>query len=144
MPEVTKNQDENEMEFMKATPNDGEKDEAVLVNDENTFGNIEETEENGSDNLDGENAESVLVNDDNTFGNIEETEEHESENLEGANKECELCKNSSQHPCRKYGQNVCILFCSIPDPTSDNEMHVIHKDSTRCSTVSNLFHILQK
>ena len=27
---------------------------------------------------------------------------------------------------------VCIIYCSIPDPSSDNEMHVIHKDESKC------------
>ena len=62
-----------------------------------------------------ENTESLLVNDDDTFGNIEETE-HESEHIDGENNECELCKKSSQHPCRKCGQNLCVLFCSNTRP----------------------------
>ena len=45
---------------------------------------------------------------------------------------CNLCVNSIKHPCRKCGRNVCILFCSIPDPNLDNEMHVVHKDPKRC------------
>ena len=47
-------------------------------------------------------------------------------------KECELWENSTQHLCRRCGMKVCILFCSIPDPSSDNEMHVIHKDESKC------------
>ena len=81
-------------------------------------------------------AESVMANDDETFSNIEQTEEHSIKAIEGDTNICILCKDSKQHPCRKCGINVCILFCSIPDPTSDNEMHVIHKDSTRCSAAS--------
>ena len=26
------------------------------------------------------------------------------------------------------------MYCSVPDPDSENEMHVVHKDSKRCYT----------
>ena len=47
-------------------------------------------------------------------------------------KQCELC-DKSKHPCQKCGKHVCNLFCSIPDPSSDNEMYRIHKPGdSRC------------
>ena len=42
-------------------------------------------------------------------------------------KECALCIEGSQHMCRICGKSVCVLFCSIQDPESDNEIHRIHK-----------------
>ena len=42
-------------------------------------------------------------------------------------KQRKLCDKSKQHPCQKCGKPVCNLFCSIPDPSSDNEMYRIHK-----------------
>ena len=46
---------------------------------------------------------------------------------------CNLCKISTQHFCRKCNLPVCNLFCSIPDPSSDNEAHRIHKaNNKRC------------
>ena len=48
--------------------------------------------------------------------------------------ECPLCRDSSQHHCRKCGKLVCIPFCSIADPRSDNELHVVHKpNDIRCT-----------
>ena len=48
--------------------------------------------------------------------------------------ECLLCRDSSQHHCRKCGKLVCILFCSITDPRSDNELHVVYKpNDIRCT-----------
>merc|ERR1712215_370436 len=44
---------------------------------------------------------------------------------------CNLC-NSSNHLCRKYKNTVC-NFCGEQDPSSDNEMHIMHKkNDTRC------------
>ena len=43
--------------------------------------------------------------------------------------DCELCKHAKQHVCRRCGELVCILYSSIPDPVSENEMHVVHKDT---------------
>ena len=34
---------------------------------------------------------------------------------------------------------ICIIYCSIPDPSSDNEMHVIHKDESKCVPKINNF-----
>ena len=49
-------------------------------------------------------------------------------------KECALCIEGSQHMCRICGKSVCVLFCSIQDPESDNEIHRIHKaEDARCS-----------
>merc|ERR1711947_7629 len=38
---------------------------------------------------------------------------------------CNLC-NSSNHLCRKCKNTVC-NFCGEQDPSSDNEMHIMHK-----------------
>merc|ERR1711873_13145 len=44
---------------------------------------------------------------------------------------CNLC-NSSNHVCRKCKNTVC-NFCGEQDPSSDNEMHIMHKkNDTRC------------
>merc|ERR1712029_314472 len=44
---------------------------------------------------------------------------------------CNLC-NSSNHLCRKCRNTVC-NFCGEQDPSSDNEMHIMHKKNyTRC------------
>ena len=45
---------------------------------------------------------------------------------------CDLCNvaeqsRNPQHRCRLCSNVVCNLFCSIQDPTSDNQMHRIHK-----------------
>ena len=46
---------------------------------------------------------------------------------------CQLCSEATQHHCRICMKNVCILYCSIQDPNSDNESHRIHKKGdTRC------------
>merc|ERR1712120_111171 len=44
---------------------------------------------------------------------------------------CNLC-NYSNHLCRKCKNTVC-NFCGEQDPSSDNEMHIMHKlNDTRC------------
>merc|ERR1712115_589960 len=44
---------------------------------------------------------------------------------------CNLC-NSSKHLCRICKNTVC-NFCGEQDPSSDNEMHIIHrKNDKRC------------
>merc|ERR1711962_343387 len=44
---------------------------------------------------------------------------------------CNLC-NSSNHLCRKCQNTVC-NFCGEQDPSSDNEMHIMHKkNDKRC------------
>merc|ERR1712215_461823 len=44
---------------------------------------------------------------------------------------CEICKTSN-HRCRKCENTVC-NFCGERDPSSDNEMHIMHKENdTRC------------
>ena len=46
--------------------------------------------------------------------------------------DCTLCAQTSQHACTKCGVQVC-NFCSIVDPSQDNEMKRIHKSSdNRC------------
>merc|ERR1711962_1282093 len=45
---------------------------------------------------------------------------------------CDIC-NSSNHLCRKCKNTVC-NFCGERDPSSDNEMHIMHKENdTRCT-----------
>ena len=75
---------------------------------------------------------------DSTLDDIEDEVFSNSEDLEGetaitdieedetSSNECPLCRDSTQHHCRKCGKLVCILFCSIMDPRSDNELHVVH------------------
>ena len=43
--------------------------------------------------------------------------------------QCQIAENSSnpQHICRICRKVVCNLFCSIMDPTTDNEMKRVHK-----------------
>ena len=49
--------------------------------------------------------------------------------------ECPVCRDSSQHHCRKCWKLVCNLYCSVQDPTSDNVLHLIHKPGdSRCSS----------
>ena len=46
---------------------------------------------------------------------------------------CNLCNNAITDKCRKCGKFVYVLFCSIQDPQSDNEIHCVHKlGDTRC------------
>ena len=48
---------------------------------------------------------------------------------------CQLCEDSGQHQCRRCSKNVCNLFCSIQDPSSDVESHRVHKiGDPRCIT----------
>ena len=64
----------------------------------------------------------------------------------GVEKDCLLCSEAKkqknpQHRCIRCGQVVCNLFCSIPDPDSDNEMHRVHKvGDTRCTSNEIVFH----
>merc|ERR1711962_1293150 len=45
---------------------------------------------------------------------------------------CDIC-NSSNHLCRKCKNTVC-NFCGERDPSSENEMHIMHKENdTRCT-----------
>merc|ERR1711962_1368446 len=44
---------------------------------------------------------------------------------------CDICKTSN-HRCRKCKNTVC-NFCGERDPSSENEMHIMHKENdTRC------------
>ena len=46
---------------------------------------------------------------------------------------CNLCDHAITDKCRKCGKFVYVLFCSIQDPQSDNEIHRVHKlGYTRC------------
>merc|ERR1712243_460267 len=50
---------------------------------------------------------------------------------------CNLC-NSSNHLCRKCKNTVC-NFCGEQDPSSDNEMHIMHKkNDKRCKVGESL------
>ena len=44
-----------------------------------------------------------------------------------SNETCSLCIGSTQHRCTKCNIPVCILFCSIEDPNSDDELKRVHK-----------------
>ena len=56
---------------------------------------------------------------------------------------CAVCEAASQqenpqHRCMRCGTVVCSIFCSIQDPTSDNEMHRVHRvGDIRCSFSEN-------
>ena len=55
-------------------------------------------------------------------------------------KTCQLCQIATQHKCRLCKKNVCNIFCSIQDPSSDNEAHRIHKHGdTRCFAVDTFY-----
>ena len=54
-----------------------------------------------------------------------ETDHEELINFE--NDECSLCQVATQHICRTCVKPVCILYCSVQDPSSDNESHRVHK-----------------
>ena len=46
---------------------------------------------------------------------------------------CDLCMIAKEHLCRKCYKPVCNFGCSVQDPSSDNEMHRVHKrGDTRC------------
>ena len=53
--------------------------------------------------------------------------------------ECELCNiaKDQNNPLQKFrlcGKVACSIYCSIPDPSSDNEIHRVHKKGdTRCT-----------
>ena len=44
-----------------------------------------------------------------------------------SNETCSLCIGSTQHRCTKCDIPVCIPFCSIEDPNSDDELKRVHK-----------------
>ena len=49
--------------------------------------------------------------------------------------DCELCALSGQHKCRRCDIPVCNLYCSIQDPSSDLEMHRVHRNGDpRCKS----------
>ena len=80
----------------------------------------------------GESIENDCVGDllDGTEEENEEANENESfddQTNDNSIVECPLCRDSSQHCCRICGKPVCNLFCSVPDPRSDNESHRVHK-----------------
>ena len=72
---------------------------------------------------------STVVNVDHSALGVDQTENEER----NSSIDCNLCLGSSQHICRKCCKPVCNLFCSIQDPSSDNDQHRIHKDGDpRC------------
>ena len=81
---------------------------------------VEQEEINGNEN---ENHEDILT-------------DYEKEKIDGNQSdivECPLCRDSSQHHCRICGKLVCNLFCSIMDPSSDDELQRIHNPGdSRC------------
>ena len=52
--------------------------------------------------------------------------------------DCELCDKAKVDKCRKCKKFVCVLFCSIQDPSSDNEIHRIHKPGDRRCNKQNI------
>merc|ERR1712098_224278 len=62
---------------------------------------------------------------------LKKQKEHGEKRIEESQIVCNLC-NSSNHVCRKCKNTVC-NFCGEQDPSSDNEMHIMHKkNDTRC------------
>merc|ERR1711962_1333942 len=62
---------------------------------------------------------------------LKKQEEYNEERIAESQIVCNLC-NSSNHLCRKCKNTVC-NFCGEQDPSSDNEMHIMHKkNDTRC------------
>ena len=89
----------------------------------------------------GEHTEQIEVEQEEINGNENENHEdiltdYEEEEIDGNQSdivECPLCRDSSQHHCRICGKLVCNLFCSIMDPSSDDEQQRIHKPGdSRC------------
>ena len=59
-----------------------------------------------------------------------------AESYQNAANDCEFCQIGTQHMYRICSQPVCNLFCSVQDPTSDNEIHRVHKHGDpRCLAV---------
>ena len=50
----------------------------------------------------------------------------------------ELCDKAKVDRCRRCKKFVCVLFCSIQDPSSDNEIHRIHKPGDRRCNKQNI------
>merc|ERR1712115_434037 len=62
---------------------------------------------------------------------LNKQKEYNEKRIEESQIVCNLCK-SSNHLCRKCKNTVC-NFCGEQDPSSDNEMHIMHKkNDTRC------------
>ena len=60
-------------------------------------------------------------------GNYISVKKKETEQTHFENDECSLCQDATQHICRTCAKPVCILYCSVQDPLSDNESHRVHK-----------------
>ena len=83
--------------------------------------NIEDRSKNCSDD------ETIVDQEDDT---LEET---------GNQDDCNLCLEGKEHLCRICGKAVCVPYCSIQDPKSDNESHRVHKTGdSRCHSVNKL------
>ena len=50
---------------------------------------------------------------------------------------CIPCLEATQHRCRKCDIFVCTIFCSVQDPNSDNDMHIIQESGEICRNLSN-------
>ena len=65
--------------------------------------------------------------------NVESSDSLESFPTSFSDDACDLCAEAKQHRCTKCVIPVCNLKCSEQDPSSDNELHRIHKrGDTRC------------
>ena len=62
-------------------------------------------------------------------------QQQQSERVDSTN--CNLCIEATQHHCRLCTKSICVIFCSVRDPSSDNENHRIHKaNDPRCKKVT--------
>ena len=58
---------------------------------------------------------------------VKKKETVDKEQTHFENDECSLCQDATQYICRTCAKPVCILYCSVQDPLSDNESHRVHK-----------------
>merc|ERR1712029_889449 len=65
------------------------------------------------------------------MGRLKKQKEYNEKRIAESQIVCNYC-NSSNHLCRKCKNTVC-NFCGEQDPSSDNEMHIMHKkNDKRC------------
>merc|ERR1711962_1973068 len=63
---------------------------------------------------------------------LKKQKKYDEKRIADSKKVCDICKTSN-HRCRKCKNTVC-NFCGERDPSSDNEMHIMHKENdTRCT-----------
>ena len=103
-----------------------------------------ETDESNAEG--NENEANLPSEDDLEVDDASKNDDPKSRTSENKN-QCDMCTKSEQHKCRKCDQPVCNLFCSVQDPSSTNEIHIVHKQgdircgnqSFECPSCSKLF-----